>query len=154
MSNLFETVTVDAKMLWTKRYIDTHMELDEDQKQTLYLTALETDLPKPACNDTSVPRTCLYRIFDDKLKTAEESKAKESRKVMPAGIFMSDAEIFDDLAFHCANIASLVGGPLAFRLRSRLVGHLDRMEAHVAEVLPARFAHGSAEVLVVAGFRQ
>lgn len=97
MSNLFETVTVDAKMLWTKRYIDTHLDLDEDQKQTLYLTALETDLPKPACNDTSVPRTCLYRIFDDKLKTAEESKAKESRKVMPAGIFMSDAEIFDDL---------------------------------------------------------
>ena len=70
MSNLFETVTVDAKMLWTKRYIDTHLDLDEDQKQTLYLTALETDLPKPACNDTSIPRTYLYRIFDDKLKAA------------------------------------------------------------------------------------
>ena len=64
------------------------------------------------------------------------------------------AEILDDLAFHRADIASFVGGSFACRLRSRLVGHLDRMETHVAEVLPACFAHDSAEVLVVASFRQ
>ena len=74
MSNLFESVTVDAKILWTKRYIETHLDLDEDDKQQLYLTALEADLPNPKCNDLSIPKTYLYRIFDDLLATSKKQK--------------------------------------------------------------------------------
>lgn len=97
MQKLFETVNVDAKMLWTKRYIETHIELDEDAKQSLYLAALETDLPMPACNDLDIPKSYLYRIFDDMLATAKKQQEEHQQVTMAAGIFVDDAEICKDL---------------------------------------------------------
>ena len=97
MSKVFETVTVDAKLLWTRRYIETHLDLDEDDKQQLYLTALETDLPNPKCEDLSIPKTYLYRIFDDLLATAKKQQEEHQQVTMAAGIFVDDAEICKDL---------------------------------------------------------
>ena len=95
MMKLFETVNVDDKMAWTKCYIETHLDLDEDTKQSLYLAALETDIPDPDCEDLSIPKAFLYRIFDDLIKTKKEKEVR--REEMPAGIFMNDAEIVRDL---------------------------------------------------------
>ena len=97
MSNLFESVTVDVKILWTKRYIETHLDLDEDDKQQLYLTALEADLPNPKCNDLSIPKTYLYRIFDDLLATSKKQKEEHHKITMSAGIFVDDSEISRDI---------------------------------------------------------
>ena len=97
MKKVFDCVPVDAKLLWTKRYIETHLDLDEDDKQQLYLTALEADLPNPKCDDLSIPKTYLYRIFDDMLATAKKDQEEQKQITMAAGIFVDDAEITRDL---------------------------------------------------------